>query len=175
MSYPVEMKSMNCISHTGRIPICAAPATVSADVFAEAEHILVAFHLLKERFTNRLEVRDLRHRASPSSTDARALPPPTLFLHGTTAEKELEDPRRFRSAHRRAPASATLPPRPSNDRSLPGRARRLPPAPTPRGLRRAVSSHSDRPDRSPRPSGRSPLPERTTGCRARRVLFACTS
>src|SRR2546423_3425469 len=35
MSYPVEMKSMNCISHTGRMPMWAAPA--AAPMIAASE------------------------------------------------------------------------------------------------------------------------------------------
>src|SRR5712671_1527320 len=51
--------------------------TVSPDVLAEAEDVLVALHLFEETFANRLEVGDLRHRACPSSTVARELLPPT--------------------------------------------------------------------------------------------------
>src|SRR5438034_761628 len=46
---------------------------VGANVLAKAEYVLVALHLLEERFANRLEIGGLRHRASPSSPDARAL------------------------------------------------------------------------------------------------------
>src|SRR5690606_3260913 len=88
-------------------------AAVLADVLAEKEHVLVAFHLLGECLTNRLEEGNLSHVRLPLQTrfpilpDARAPQQRSAHPCGTTVALPPADPHIRQPGSRLAPAWVT--------------------------------------------------------------------